>query len=311
LTDAQNPKRQNGESKMLEQSNPRSVVGGNRAPDAAQIVTENLTREYNYLAEKVDALLVEARDALTEILEESDALSVGALIKRLKDADKQIEGLRELEKEPHLRSSNAVDQWFFALRDRLGKRNRMGRPGAIDVLQNAVNGFLERKRAVEEARRRAEAEEQARIARQKAQEEADARRRADEARERQERARKAETAATHAAAAERADQEAAAAQAEADLAAERAEEARISALAKPSDMSRTRGNDGVLLTQAREGYSILIDRRLIDAPTAFLLLPYFTEQEIEKALRGYAKATNYSQPLPGTEVGFRMKGVTR
>ena len=69
------------------------------------------------------------------VVESDDqALLLGALIKRMRDVDARIESIRTLEGEPYLRGKNAVDQWFFALRDKLGRRNkndRSAKPGAI------------------------------------------------------------------------------------------------------------------------------------------------------------------------------------
>jgi hypothetical protein len=41
------------------------------------------------------------------------------------------------------------------------------------------------------------------------------------------------------------------------------------------------------------------------------LRPYFTDFELDKALRAWAKATGHKVPMPGAEIGFRNKGVTR
>ena len=76
-----------------------------------------------------------------------------------------------------------------------------------------------------------------------------------------------------------------------------------------ADIVRTRSQDnGVLLTSRQEGYAILIDRSLINMNT---LAPYFTDNEIEKALRGWAKANGHKVAMPGAEIGFRQRGITR
>jgi hypothetical protein len=289
-------------------NNPRAVIGDNRAPDMAARVTAELDRDYAELDRNVEVLLERAR-LLPEVVEdEATALRVGADIKELKDTDARVEAFRVAEKEPYLRAGNAVDSKFHALRDKIMRRNRQGRPGIVDVLQGRINGFLDRKRAKEEAERRARAQEEARRAAEAARREAEARRLADEAREREARSRKPEKAAAAAAAAEQA---AALAAAEAAAAAERAEAARIATLARPADMVRTRGDNGVLLTQAREGFAILTDRMQITAEGLSRLLPYISDAELEKAARGYGRTTGYSQPLSGFEVGMRAKGVVR
>jgi hypothetical protein len=289
-------------------SNLRAVIGDNRAPDMAARVTAELDRDYAELDRNVEVLLERTR-LLPEVIEdEATALRVGADIKELKDTDARVEAFRVAEKEPYLRAGNAVDAKFHALRDKIARRSRQGRPGMLDLLQGRVNAWLDRRRAQEEAERRARAQEEARRAAEAARREAEARKAADEAREREARSRKPEKAAAAAAAAEQA---AALAAAEAAAAAERAEAARIATLARPADMVRTRGDNGVLLTQAREGFAILVDRMQITADGLARLLPYISDAELEKAARGYGRTTGYSQPLSGFEVGMRAKGVVR
>jgi hypothetical protein len=41
------------------------------------------------------------------------------------------------------------------------------------------------------------------------------------------------------------------------------------------------------------------------------LLPFFTDAEIEKALRQWAKTTGHREKMSGAEIGFRNAGVTR
>lgn len=288
--------------------NPRAVVGDNRAPETAARVTEMLERDYGELVKSVTTLMDEARQAPSDVDGQETALKLGGIIKRLKDADKRVEGFREAEKEPHLRAGNAVDQFFHALRDKLARRQKGNKPGAIDILQARVDDWLERKRAAEEAERRRVAEDEARKAREKAAEEERLRRVAEEARQKAERARKEESIAAANAIAEKAERDAAAAKADAAAQAERAQDAHIATLAKPADMARTRGDEGVLLTQAREAYAIVVDRSQLDWAK---IAPFFTDAEVEKALRGWARVTNHSQSMPGAEVGYRRKGVTR
>lgn len=297
----------------MNQINPRAVVGDNQAPAYAERITEQLDRDYSAYAGGIDTLLEKARTAPTEINDDATATAVGLIVKELRDTYNRGEAYRTSEKEPHLRSAEAVDSFFFRLMERLRRRNprdRTQKPGAADILQARIDDYLERKRIEEDNRRRAEAErlrreqeERDRIAREQF-------RRAEEARLAAERARNAERIAEKKAIADAAEKAAQQAKMEAELAAQQAQEAHISALAKPAEMARTRG-DGVLLTQAQEGYVILTDRLAITSEAAMALLPYFTNAEIEKAARGFAKATNHSKQLAGFEIGFRRKGVTR
>lgn len=294
---------------------PRSVPGSNEAPDYAKQVTERIASEYIGLTNTLSELLAEARETPKEVKDDADALMLGALIKRLRDLDGRCESVRELEGEPYLRGKNAVDAFFFGMRDRIGRRNKNDRKaaaGATDVLQSRINVYQEEKLAQERARR--EAEERAERERAyKAQAEAD--RLAREAAEKQataERARKAETQAVKSAEAARAAEQASIAATQAAQAAEKAEDARIATLAKPADLTRVRGNDqsgaGVTLTTAQEPFVLLVDRNKVDMN---MLRPFFTDAEIEKALRGWARTTGFRVKMDGAEIGHRNKGVTR
>lgn len=300
---------------ISEPLDPRLAPGSNEAPDYAKEVTDRLAGEYVGLTNTLNELLAEAREMPKEVKEEAEALQLGALIKRLRDLDGRAEGVRVLEKEPYLRGGNAVDSFFNAMRDKIGRRvktDRKSAAGAIDILQARINDFQERRLAEERARREAE-ERAAREEARKAAEEAE---RLDrEAREKlaaAERARKPETQEAKAMIAEAAAQEANAAQIRAEQIAEKAEDARIATLAKPADMTRLRGSDssgaGVTLTTKQEPYAILTDRYKLDMSK---LLPFFTDAEIEKALRQWAKTTGHREKMEGAEIGFRNAGVTR
>lgn len=294
---------------------PHAVPGSNQAPDYAQQVTNRLAAEYAETVSTLEGLLAEAEAMPRGVKSDQEALLRGTLIKRMRDVDSRLEGVRVLEGEPYLRGKNAVDSFFFGLRDRIGKRNkndRAAKAGATDVLQADINAYQNEKIAAENARLEAERREQARIARE-AQEKAVAEARAaEEARLKADRARKAENVAANRAAAEAQEAAADLAAQEAARTANLAEEARMAALAKPADIARVRGNDqsgaGVTLTVAKEPYALLTDRAKVDLE---MLRPYFTDAEIEKALRGWAKATGHRIAMPGAEIGHRNKGVTR
>lgn len=300
---------------MSDTFNPRAVPGGNQAPDYAQLEAERLASDYVGLTSALDELLAEAAAFPPGVNDDAEALARGAMIKKLRDLDSRAEGVRVLEKEPHLRRGNAVDSFFNVLRDKIGKRNkndRSAKPGAIDILQGDINDYQNKKIAEERARQEAERREAERIAREAAEQ---ARKAAAEAAEKAaaaERARKAESIAARQQAAEEQQKVADAAKADADRKAELAEEARLASLAKPADIARVRGADqsgaGVLLTVGQEPYAMLVDRAKVNME---LLRPYFTDAEIEKALRGWAKATGHRVAMEGAEIGHRNKGVTR
>ena len=300
---------------MIDVPNPRAVPGSNEAPDYAQQVTDRIAEEYREIDTTLTRLLDEARGMPAVVENDDQALLLGALIKRMRDVDSRIESIRTLEGEPYLRGKNAVDSFFFAWRDKIGRRNkndRSAKPGATDVLQARINDYQNRKIAEENARleaARRETDRLAQVARDKAAQEA---RDAEEARLKAERARKAETKVATNAAAEVLERASDLAAQEAERTANLAEEARLAALAKPADIARVRGNDatgaGVTLTVAKEPYALLTDRTKVDMKA---LQPYFTEAEIEKALRGWAKATGHRIAMEGAEIGHRNKGVTR
>lgn len=289
-----------------------NLSNSNNAPDYAQQETERLAQDYVGLTDALAALLAESIAFPRGVNDDAEALARGGVIKKLRDLDGRVEGVRVLEKEPHLRRGNAVDSFFNVMRDQIGRRVRTAKPGAIDLLQADINDYQERKIAAERARQEAERREATRIAeeaRRKAEAEAAA---AAEAAAKAARARLAETQAARQVEAEAQQQAADAALAEAQRAADLAEEARLASLAKPAEIARVRGADqsgaGVTLTVAKEAYAILTDRDMVDMN---ILRPYFTDAEIEKALRGWAKATGHRVQMNGAEIGFRNRGVTR
>lgn len=293
----------------------RVAPGTNEAPDYAKQVTDRIASEYVGLTNTLGDLLAEIPKLPEKVTSDADALMVGALIKRLRDLDSRVEGVRTLEKEPYLRGGNAVDSFFNALRDKIAKRNRTDRKaqnGAADTLQDRINEFQNWKIAQEQARLRAE-QDAARRAAEAAQAAAAAEaRKAEEARQAAERARKPDTTAAKAALAAAAEQEAERTRISAQHEADRAEEARLAALARPADIARVRGNaeagGGVTLTVAQEPYAVVADRTKLDWT---LIAPFFTDAEVDKALRQWAKTTGHRVKMPGAEIGFRNKGVTR
>jgi len=258
--------------------NPRAVVGDNQGVDQAQIVNDRLALDYHQSVKNLDTSLAGMQEMPEIVSSDADALMIGALIKNLRDQDNRLEAFREAEKQPFLRGGNAVDNFFHSLRDKIARRkkgDRSVKPGAIDILQGRIDVWQEQKRLAE-------------------------------------RARKEETKAAKAALADAQALAAANAKALADMAAEKERDAQLATEIKTADIVRVRGNDangsGVMLTSKQEGYAILTDRALIDMDA---LRPYFTDFEIEKALRGWAKSTDHKVQMAGAEIGKRNVGVTR
>lgn len=294
--------------------NPRGI-GDNVDVDIAQTVTDRLALDYYEQRKTLDELLAEASRRIPDVKSDDEALARGALIKRFGDLDKRLESHREAEKNPYLRGGNAVDNFFLGMRDLIAKRkkgDRSVKPGIVDVMQSEIDVWQNAKIAAEQARLEQERLEAARRLREEQERLRRAREEAEEAERAAARARSAATIAARRAEADAKAAEEARLKAEAELAAERAEEARLATLVKPADLSRVRGSDdrggGVMLTTAREAYAVVTDRNKVNIEA---LRPYFTDFEIEKALRGWAKATGHVVQMPGAEIGFRNKGVTR
>jgi len=290
--------------------NPKAVVGDNQSPDYAQRVTDQMAEDYAALTVSITDLLAKAREAATEVTTDEEAIALGTIVKDLRDAYNRADAYRTSEKEPYLRSEQAVDAFFFQWMEKCRRRNerdRSQKPGAANILQARIDDYLDRKRVAEEERRRLAAAEAARIAQAAAAEQARLAAAAEEARLAADRARKPETVAEKGAIAEQAEQTASAATVEATVAQEKAQEAHIATLAPAAEMVRTRG-EGVLLTQAKENYAIMVDRSKLDFGK---LSVFFTDAEVEKALRAWAKTTGHNQPMDGAEIGRKNKGVTR
>lgn len=291
----------------MDATNPRAVTGSNEAPDYAQSVTDAMRRDYAEVEKTVGDLLEEARALPTEVADDATMGTYAKLIKRLRDVAGRVEAFRIKEKEPYLRGGNAVDGFFNSLFAKVSRRARGDKPGAADVLQARLDDYQQRKLREEQERRRREAAEQERLARE-AQAQADLeRRQAEEARLAADRARKPETVIAKEAVADAQEATAFTAGIEAKLAEGRAEDAHIATLAKPADLVRTRVADA-LVTMAQEAYAEVVDRVLLDKAA---LWPFFTDQEIEKALRGWAKTTGHRKPMEGAAIGKRAKSVIR
>jgi hypothetical protein len=308
--------------------NPRAVLGDNEAPDFAKMETERLVDEYKGLVKTLEELASEAKK-IDGVSDDPTALRAGGIIKRFRDLWERLENTRVVEVEPNLRRQNAANAFFKGLQKMIqpaDKSERRTSPGWIDKLQALINVHQDRKEAIERERLAREAAEAERLAK-------EARDRAERARIEEERLqreaaeRKAEAERARAPAQVEKKQEIAAqasqdagAQAgaaigaaiEAEQAADKAQGAYIATLAKPADIVRTRGvtedGAGVTLTKAKESYAYVIDATKLNAVKLF---PYFTDDEIEKAVRGFAKATRYAEKMDGAAIGWGTKGVTR
>ena len=290
-------------------------LGDNQNVDQAQLVTDRLALDYFESVKSAKELISEGDKNDLPVTSDDSALFLGAIIKQLRDRDNLLEAQREAEKQPFLRGGNAVDSFFFSVRDLIARRKgaaRTAKPGMIDRLQARIDAWQEAKIAAERARLEAERREAARLAAIEQARLNKLRQEAEEAERALARARSEASRAEREQAARVAAEAQARAQAEANRLAAEAEEARLATHVKSADISRVRGatenGGGVTLTTAREAYAILTDKMLVNMEA---LRPFFTDAEVEKALRAWAKSTGHKVQMPGAEVGFRNKGVTR
>lgn len=286
-----------------------SQIGDNtQTIDYAAEEVARLEQDYRHIPISVQELEIEAASIALPINDPDTKSLVMSLIKRMRDQAKAIEGIHELEKAPHYRRGQGVDQFFFGLHERLARRGRTGKPGLADTLNAELTDYDNRLLAAEQERRRLEAERLRKEAEARARAEQEALRKAEEARLAAERARKPETKQAKEATANEAAVQAAVTSAAATTAADKAEEAYIETLAKPADLMRTRGSDGTLGTMKREPYAEIVDATKLDMAT---LWPFISLDAKEKALRAWAKTTGHNQQMTGAAIGFRNKSLVR
>ena len=281
---------------------PREVIGGNRPPPEETIrrVTDRLASDYLQLSVRASELIESAEVMPEEVRDEAMLEAFSNVIVAIRGAVGHAEAARVAEKEDYLRGGQAVDGFFGGIKERLAK--------AMNSLHRRVNTYNERKLAAERERRRIEAEEAARKQREEQERRDRLNREAEEAIERARRARLPETREQRSAEAKVAVAEAGQANAAAWHAEQQAEAARIETLRKSSEIARSRFDEGRLVTTRQVGYVELADRDAVDMNA---LRPYFTDAEIVKALRGWAKATGYAKSMPGVVVGKRDEAVVR
>lgn len=296
---------------MNQPDNPRAVIGGNLgndAPDFARLETERLEIDYAKVAETADALEAEAAPLPDEIPDADGKEIVVDLIKRIRDTSARAEALRVVEKEPHYRRGQGVDQFFFGIIDRLARRTPKNKPGLGDVLQGRLTRYDTRVLEAERARLRLIAEEEARKAAAARAEQERLAREAEEKRLAAERARKPETQVAKEETAQQAEQAVAAASVETQIAERAAEDAYVGTLAKPADIMRTRTAGGTLSTVARENYAELVDATKLDVAKIW---PFVSLDAKEKALKAWARNTGFTQQMDGAAIGSRPKSVVR
>ncbi len=290
-------------------SNPRATPGDNtQAIDYAGEETKRLLRDYADFDTNVAELLEEAAKVTVPIADDAEKGTVVDLIKRLRDMGKRLAGIHEVEKQPHYRRGQAVDQFFFGLIDTLAKREKRNRNGAADTLGEALTAYDVRKLAEEQERRRLELEAAEREAARLRKIEEDKAREAEEARLAAERARKPETTAAKVEIADAAEQGASSARVETVVAEAAAEEKYVATLARPADIMRTRTAGGTMSTMAEVNYAEVVDATKLDMAK---LWPFIKLEAKEQALRAWANNTGHREQMAGASIGKRPKSQVR
>lgn len=292
--------------------NERAVIGGNDAPDFSKIEIERLEKDYAAIKQTAVELVAQADAVPDECPDPETKGTIVSLIKRIRDATKRVEGMHGLEKEPHYRRGQGVDQFFFGIWDVLAKRSKNNRDGAADRLQKILTAYDSRILAEENERRQkaaaeaAEAERKARVERERLEqeqierEEAAARARAPaKIEEKEQKAVEVAEAAS-------------AARVEEAVASQAAEQAYMDTLAKPADIMRQRGADGTLSTMGTEKFAEITDRKTLDLEP---LRAYLKADALQTALNAYAASHAYSSDpsvqIKGARFGKRPKSVVR
>ena len=257
-----------------QKADPAPGIGHNEAPlvAPAQAVSESLLRDYVGLAESTTAILAQARDLPLKVSDNTELGQFSAIAKSMRDTIAKAEAFRVKEKEPYLRGGQAVDGFFQNLSERLNK--------GMKIVTARVNDYQQAILAAERRKREEEA--------------AEARRIAEEARLAAERARKPAIAEAK--------------EVQATIAERRADVAEEAAEATPAAMTRTRFDDGVLVTMKKVKYVTIVDADKIPLDR---LRPYLKPSEIEAAVKRWAAATEYGSVMSGVEVGERDDTVIR
>jgi hypothetical protein len=263
--------------------------GHNLAPPYAQEVTARMAADY---AELVDAAheTIRQADALPLAVESSeDVTAIASVVVKLRDLIGRTESHRKAEGLPYLRSKEAVDAFFFQLKEQVDNVRK--------ELTARVDRYKQQQLALERARREAEAAaaRQAQMEAQRAQELAEAAQR---------RARSAETAMQR-------EAEAARARVEAQSAEAAAEQSTLATLARATALvgERFEGRErSGLVAMAKNPIVFINDVSKLDL---VLLRPFLKEEHLLVALRQWAKATNYQQDMPGATVAVRDRTVIR
>lgn len=251
---------------------PGSIGHNSQIPTPTQ-VTEELSMRFGDMLTSTASLVADATELPVPIKSQADLGIVSQVIIKARELAKRAESTREAEKGPYYRAGLSVDAFF--------KKSIMEKLATVSTrLDRAVNDYQQAILAAERARRAAEqraAEEEARKAAEKA-----ARARAEE--------RKVQT------------------QIDADLAERRRVEAEEAAQQTAAGMTRTRFEDGPLVSMRTVKFAEITNISDVDL---LALRPYLKPSAIEDAVKRWAVATEYRATMPGVKVGEREESIVR
>jgi hypothetical protein len=248
-------------------------IGHNMPPNDVQLLNHDLETKADKLIERQTQLLAAVNRIPATCEDDVIAGKIGDLIKQIGACTKSLNGMRVSEKEPYLTLGRTVDGFFNRFIDDLDNaKSRAARP---------LENYLRKK----EDEKRAAAAEAARVERERAEQ---------MAREAQE----LEAARMHTAAQSTMN--------EAVRAEEQAVASEKIAESKPADLARTRGDYGSVSTLRTTWAGEILDRNALDLK---LLMPYISEDVLQKALNAFVKAGGRS--MAGAKIFEKSTATVR
>ena len=266
-------------------ANPRAVPGSNITGDVAA----RLAVDYADLLDDIKAAIAEASALPPTVEGPEDVATVSSQAVKLRDLKARAEAARVVEKEPHLRAGEVVDAFFKTPQERLEQVRR--------VLSVSVDSYKQMQLRAERERREQEARE--------------ARRREEEARRVREEAEAAARRARSPEAKEQREQDAAFARIDESIANEERERAQVATMLKSGELVRERfeGRErSGLVTMRKTPVVFIEDTAKLDLEA---LRPFFKDDHLLAALKGWARATNYAEKMSGATVSLRDETVIK
>lgn len=259
----------------------RLLPGDNKPP-----LAERLPIDYAAELATVDTIAAAATNAPKEITSDEEHSTLVKIVKDARNIGKTLKSHFEKEKAPHLEAGRTVDTFFKKPRERM--------ESVVTAMEKRIKVRLDAIAAAEQARIAEEAR-QAREKEQLAREEA----------ERQLREAAAKTSNSDVR--ETRMIEAAASTAVAKAHETEARGLEVAAAAKPAELARTRTEEGLSTLTTFWDYEITD----IEAVSLVKLRPFFSQPDIEKAIRQFIKTHGGSQTLSGVHIFRNTKATVR